>query len=359
MLPFFREDYGNAASTDHMFGIAAKRAVDDAREAIAELVCARPEDVIFTSGSTEANNIALSVPHRVLTTPVEHPSILDCIKARRHLDDSYLDIDRFGRVDVANLVAALSDRKPTTVAIIATNNELGTEQDVTQIARLIKEADALLHYDATQAVVSSSLDMRGKAAIDSVALSAHKLYGPKGVGALIAGSRLRRSMRAIAHGGGHERGFRPGTLNVPGIVGFGVAARIAVRETGRRRAHLSNLRAAFLTTLREKLGSNNVVLTVPENVASPHIVSLRLVGINGRALLVAMQGEVAFSLGSACATNKTEPSHVLLALGFDKKTISQIVRISFSAQQSEEEVRDAAATIAETAAGLRAFSVHA
>jgi cysteine desulfurase len=358
MVPLFRSVFANASSIDHLPGTAARKAVDEAREAIAIMVGARAEDVIFTSGSTEANNLALSVKQRVLSTRVEHPSILDPIAARNREDDAFLDIDSTGAVVQKALLERLSvGNKAALVSVIATNNETGVEQDIDGLAKLTTQHRVMLHLDATQAIGTRPFSMR-KSGIDGLSISAHKIYGPKGVGALIAGASLRKAIKPIVRGGGHERGFRSGTLNVPGIVGFGVAAKLVSERWLERRKRLSDLRFQFLEALSGQLG-DAVNETVPLEQVSPHVLSFRLRGTNGRALLGAVRDEVAFSLGSACATNKAEPSHVLLALGMDKRTISETVRVSFSAEQSTEEVRRAALIIARAAYGLSAYSVSA
>lgn len=356
MLPFFAERFANASSIDHLPGNAARRAVDDARETVAALVDARPEDVIFTSGSTEANNLALSVPFRVLTTLVEHPSILDTFAARGSAQDGLIAIDRQGLVVTGHLQEQLSAGGQTLVSVIATNNETGVEQDVATLASYVRD-EVLLHLDATQAIGTQQIHFR-RDRIDGCSISAHKIFGPKGVGALLASSRLRRTMRPVLRGGGHERGLRSGTLNVPGIVGFGIAAALTVQRRTERREHIGTLRRCFLERLGASLG-DGLVETITSAPTSPHVLSLRLIGINGRALLRAVRDELAFSLGSACATNKTEPSHVLLALGLDKRAIAETIRISFSGSQSIAEVEKAAEMIAAATRSLSGYSLSA
>jgi cysteine desulfurase len=357
MLPFFRETFANASSIDHLPGHSARLAIEAAREAVAELAGARPEDVIFTSGSTEANNLALSVPFRVLSTAVEHPSVLDSFKARQVEGDDLIAVDNQGCISIGDLREKLNSDSPTLIGIIATNNETGVEQDIPLILDSARSVGALVHLDATQAVGTRRFALE-RDGIDGIAISAHKIYGPKGVGALIASSRLRRVMRPVLRGGGHERGLRSGTLNVPGIVGFGVAARLAIERYSARREALLILRERFLEALRLTLG-DRVVETITTARTSPHVLSLRLKGTNARALLRAVRDEVAFSLGSACATNKTEPSHVLLALGLEKRPIAETIRVSFSAEQTTSEVVAAAGIIAAAAESLSGYSIQA
>ena len=355
MLPYFRERFANASSIDHLLGSEAREAVEAARVRVAELVGAQPEDVVFTSGSTEANNLALSVPLPVLTTPVEHPSVLDVIAARKNPKDSYVRVDAEGVVDEQALRAALGDGRRL-VSIIATNNETGVEQDVDFLSTLVSESSSLFHIDATQAVGTRAINFR-KRGIAACSVSAHKIQGPKGIGALVVSNEARRELRPLIRGGGHERGFRSGTLNVPAIVGFGVAAELAARHRDERRRDLTKLRQQFLNTLNAVYGS--ATTTIKTASTSPHILSLRLENTNSRALLRAVRDEVAFSLGSACATNKAEPSHVLLALGLDRKATTETVRLSFSSDQTPAEVEKAAAIIASAAKALSAYSLSA
>lgn len=356
MLPFFRDNFANASSIDHLPGNLARRAIDDARESVAALAGGHPEDVIFTSGSTEANNLALSVPFRVLSTAVEHPSVLDSFKARQIAGDDLVSIDDQGRISIGDLREKLNTASPTLLGIIATNNETGVEQDIPSILDSARTVSALVHFDATQAVGTRRFALE-REGIDGISISAHKIYGPKGVGALVASSRLRRVIRPLLRGGGHERGLRSGTLNVPGIVGFGVAARLAIEHYSTRRQALLILRERFLEALRSALG-DRVAETITTAQTSPHVLSLRLKGTNARALLRAVRDEVAFSLGSACATNKSEPSHVLLALGLDKRAIAETIRVSFSAEQTTAEVVAAAAIIAAAAESLSGYSIE-
>jgi len=357
MLPYFSDAFANASSIDHLPGARARKAVDEARERVAALVGAAPEDVIFTSGSTEANNLALSVSSAVLTTTIEHPSIREPFARRKNPADRLLPVDENGRISIGDLDKILRDRPDSLVSIIATNNETGTEQDVQAIAAVCKRYNVLFHTDATQAVGTRSLNL-GRDGIDACSLSAHKIYGPKGIGALIVRSRLRRRLSPFSYGGGHERGLRSGTLNVPGIVGFGVAAALTATQHNERRRRLDVLRIKFLDALRSII-QDRVVPTVLLENASPHVLSLRLRGINNRALLRAASREVAFSLGSACATNKNEPSGILLALGLDKSQVNETIRCSFSANQTEAEVQAAAGVIAGAAQGLAGFSLSA
>jgi len=357
MLPFFTDNFANAASSDHKPGNDAKMAVDQARSTVAALVNANPEDVVFTSGSTESNNLALSVNSRLLTTPVEHPSILDAMAMRRFDQDAFLTIDSNGAVDLNMLRTSLDDQIETLVSVIATNNETGLEQDILGIAKVVNITGSMLHIDATQSIGTQEINMAATPSLAGVSLSAHKIHGPKGVGALIVSAALRRKLQAVHRGGGHERGLRSGTLNVPGIVGFGVAVNLLSSCRAERRSKLHRIRQGFLHELRSRLDQSIVVESLESSRVSPHILSLRFSGTNGRALLRALRDDVAFSLGSACATNKNEPSHVLTALGFDKRQIAETVRFSFAYDQTENTVRLAASRIAAAVRALSDFSL--
>lgn len=354
MLPYFREQFANASSTDHLLGSKVKAAVEQAREQVAELVGSQPEDVIFTSGSTEANNLALSVALPVSTTRIEHPSILDTIRARNREADTFLDISPEGLVLPGSLERAMKQRR-CLISVIATNSETGVEQDLDMLSMIINDSPSLLHLDATQATGTRNLDLR-KRGVAACSISAHKIHGPKGVGALIVSGDMRRELNPILHGGGHERGLRSGTLNVPGIVGFGIAAELAKKHHAERRKKLALLQEHFFDTL--SAATNRLaVRTIQSASVSPHILSLRIAGTNARALLRSVREEVAFSLGSACATNKSEPSHVLLALGLDKKIIAETIRCSFSSEQTLDEVERAAAAIGAASQALAGYSL--
>ncbi len=356
MLPFFRENLANASSIDHVLGSRAREAVEKARESVAELVGAQPEDVVFTSGSTEANNLVLSTALPVTTTPVEHPSILDTVKARGRDVDVRLELSSEGLVHSEALIQSMRQRR-CLVSVIATNNETGVEQDLDMLSSVTNEAGSLLHVDATQAVGTRSIDMRRRE-IAACSISAHKIYGPKGIGSLVVSNAMRRELHPIIYGGGHARGLRSGTLNVPGIVGFGVAARLASKHRADRRKQLDKLQRHFMVAINAAT-NDRVTRTINGAPTSPHILSIRLAGTNARALIRQVRDEVAFSLGSACATNKAEPSHVLTALGLDKPAIAETIRCSFSHEQSIQEVEKAATIIAAAAKALSAYSASA
>lgn len=357
MLPYFRTTYGNASSIDHVSGNIAKRAVDEAREIIGSFVGAHPEDVIFTSGSTEANNLMVSIDQPLIITNIEHPSISEPFELRARSGDDVLKVQANGTLDPALLRYHLSKKSGSClISLIATNNEVGVEQDVNLLATIACERGAFMHLDGTQAVLSRSFSMR-KLGIGAISLSAHKLYGPKGVGALIANSQIRRQLRPTFRGGGQERGYRPGTLNVPGIVGFAKAVSLLDSVADARR-YLTQLRNHFLTVLKRE--SLDVVgETIDSDFTSPHISSLRFNRTSTRALLSAVNNDVSFSLGAACSTNKAEPSKVLLSLGITKSDIARTARMSFSVHQTMLEVERAATIIGAASSKLSEMSISA
>ncbi len=349
MLPYFSEEFGNASSVDHVMGARARTAVEQARTHVASLVEANPEDVIFTSGSTEANNLVLRTKRPVVTSSIEHPSVLDTIRSRYPQSRStLLPVDDNGLITEQVLRAALEDiREPALVSIMFVNNETGARQNMAQLAQIARSHNALFHSDATQGYASDTLGM-ASAGIEAVSISAHKIYGPKGVGALVCRSSLRRELSALLHGGGHERGLRSGTLNVPGLVGLGEAARLAKARVNKQVANVQMLRYRFIETLRQQF-SGSIVVNGLDATTAAHICSVRLVGVNNRALLKSTSRDLCFSLGSACATTKNEPSHVLVALGQSKREANETIRVSFGAGLIDRDVDAAAHLIAAAA----------
>lgn len=346
MLPFFTSRFANASSIDHAMGAEARRAVEEARGYVAELVGAKEEDVIFTSGSTEANNLVLSVDRPIVTSAVEHPSVLEpTISSQRAV--RILPVTTEGIVSETALEDALRDvgLGPSIVSIMHTNNETGAQNDVMSIAAHAAEHNALFHTDLTQGVVSAGFSLR-KSAVDAVSISAHKIYGPKGVGALICKSSIRKELRPIALGGAHERGFRSGTINVPGVVGFGAAARLVVRSRGKIQNSIAMARTEFLNNIAERFTGAH---TVHAGACPNHVVSMRLHAVNNRALLRSLAQKVCFALGSACATNKNEPSHVLRAMGLSEDACNETIRISFGMPTTVLQAREAATAIGECA----------
>lgn len=334
MLPYFTEHFGNAASIDHEYGAEAGQAVETARQQISWLINAKPDEIIFTSGATESNNLAiLGVAERyadrgnhIITCVTEHPAVLDPC---RYLESkgwrvSYLPVDQYGLVDPGTLRQSITPQT-VLISIMTANNEIGTIAPVEEIGRIAREHEVLFHSDATQAVGKIPMDVEAMS-IDMLSLSAHKMYGPKGVGALYV--RKRRPRVRIAeqiHGGGHERGMRSGTLNVPGIVGLGKAAELCHQEMASETSRLRKLREELWIGLQ--FGLDNAGLNGHPSQRLPHNLSIVVPGVESRSLLVQLKHKVALSTGSACTTARVEPSHVILALGFGEERAYSSLRL--------------------------------
>jgi cysteine desulfurase len=362
MLPYFGERYGNAASRHHSFGRDAETAVETARDDVAQLIGANPKEIVFTSGATEANNLALKGAvamrrgegNHVVTTPTEHKSVLDvCRRLQRDgVTVTYLPVDRHGRVTAGQVAAALTDRT-ILVSVMAANNEIGTLQPVAEIGRVCKERGVLFHCDAVQAAGTLPLDVEALGA-DLLSLSAHKIYGPKGVGALYVRRRQPHvRLEPQLDGGGHERGMRSGTLPVPLSVGFGVACRLC-------RAEMPGA-AERLTRLRERL-RQGIQAQVAETYLNGHPterlpgnLNLSFAHVHGEALLMGLK-DVAVSSGSACTSANVEPSYVLKALGVDDELAHASLRFGLGRFTTEAEVEYAIAEVARVVARLRALS---
>ena len=324
MLPYFTEHFGNAASIDHEYGAEAGQAVETARQQIARLINAKPDEIIFTSGATESNNLAiLGAAERhadrgdhIITCVTEHPAVLDPC---RYLESkgwrvSYLPVDQYGLVDPETLRQEIAPQT-VLISIMTANNEIGTIAPIEEIGRIAREHEILFHTDATQAVGKIPVDVETMN-IDMLSLSAHKMYGPKGVGAIYVRKRRPRVRLAEQiHGGGHERGMRSGTLNAPGIVGLGKAVELCEKEMFTEAERLRELRDRLWVGLRAEL--DGVELNGHPSQRLPQNLSVAISGVESRSLLVQLKHEVALSTGSACTTAKVEPSHVILGLGHD------------------------------------------
>ena len=364
MLPAFTELYGNAASRDHAFGLEAKRAVDEARGHVASLIGADPSEIIFTSGATEADNLAVlgaleehaGRGDHLVTVRTEHKAVLDAAREaeRRGFAVTYLDVDSTGLVDPDDVARAIT---PGTVlvSVMAANNEIGTLAPLDEIGRVCAERGVLFHSDAVQLAGHLPLDVRASG-VHLASLSAHKMYGPKGVGALYRRrSRPRVELHPILFGGGHERGLRSGTLNVPGIVGFGEAARLAKREMGTLATQHRTWTDRLLAGLRERLGE--VELNGHPTWRLPHNLNVSVPGVESRALVVELKDSVALATGSACTSASVEPSHVIEALGFGEERAHHAVRLSVGRANTDGDIEEAVERIADAVESLRAFSV--
>ena len=363
MLPFLREHYGNAASRSHAFGWAAESAVETARKQVAGLVGADPREIVWTSGATEADNLALkgvAAAHaaqgdHVITVATEHKAILD---TAHHLERqgrrvTFLPVDADGLVDLNRLQDTMTDAT-VLVSVMLGNNEIGTIQPVAEIGRLCRERGILFHTDATQGAGKIPVDV-GAMNIDLLSMSAHKIYGPKGVGALFVRRRNPHVKLAIQmDGGGHERGMRSGTLNVPGIVGFGAAAELCHREMGEESARTLCLRDRLLDGLRD--GLDGVLLNGHPTERLPGTLNVCLEGVDADALQVAVP-LMAVSAGSACTSASISPSHVLVALGRTADQARSSLRFSPGRFTTEDEIERVIESVVREASRLRALSV--
>jgi cysteine desulfurase len=350
MLPYFGTKFGNAASHGHSFGWEAEKAVDLARKQIAALAGATPRDIVFTSGATESNNLAIkgSGAAHIVTTEIEHKSVLHSAK-RCGCRVTVLRPRRDGLVDLDRLRDAI-DAEGTLVSIMYANNEIGTVQPMREIGAICRERGALLHCDAAQAYGKVPVDVE-RDAIDLLSITAHKMCGPKGVGALYVRKRRARLAPQI-DGGGHEGGLRSGTLNVPGIVGFGEAAAIARREMAEEGARLAGMRNRLLAAL-----SAEVELTVNGTMEQrlPGNLNVSLPGVKADALLLTVP-EIALSTGSACTSTSVEPSHVLRAIGLSTEAALSSVRFGLGRFSTDEEIDYAAGRVVESVKKLRALT---
>ncbi len=357
MLPWLTGEFGNAASRQHAWGWAAGSAVEAAREEIAAALGAEPREIVFTSGATESNNLAILGAARaargrgnhVVTSAVEHRAVLDPCRqlASEGFEVTVVDPDPEGRVAPAALEAALTDGT-VLVSLMAANNEVGTLNPVGELSALCAARGVAFHTDAAQAFGKVPLDVASGVAL--VSISAHKLYGPKGVGALYVRNRPRVPLAPIVHGGGHERGLRSGTLNVPGIVGLGAATRLALRESEAEALRLTALRDRLDGTIRGALDGVTLNGAVADRL--PGNLSLSFAGVDGERLVASLR-DVAVSSGSACTTASGEPSHVLRALGVPEALARATLRFGLGRFTTRAEVDFAAESVVSAVGRLR------
>jgi cysteine desulfurase len=362
MLPYFTERFGNAASRSHPFGWAAEEAVDHAREQAAALIGASAKEIIWTSGSTESANLAIKGVARmyreqgdhIITAVTEHKCVLDTCK---HLEQegfrvTYLPVDKTGRIDLAQLAGAITP-KTILIAIMAANNEIGTLHPVAEIGRLAKQKGILFFCDATQGAGKIPLDVEAMG-VDLMALSGHKMYGPKGVGMLYVRRRNPRvRLVPLIDGGGHERGMRSGTLNVPGIVGFGKAAELARTDFEKDVAHVTGLRERLESALLAKL--DHVTVNGNAEHRLPNTSNLSFAYVEGESLIMGIK-DVAVSSGSACTSASLEPSYVLRALGVGDDMAHSSIRFSLGRFSTVEEVDFVADNVSKAVLRLRELS---
>jgi len=362
MLPYFTEKFGNSASRNHPFGWVAEEAVDYAREQVAKLIGADPKEIIFTSGATEADNLALkgvfemyaSKGNHIITATTEHKAVLDTCKHIEKLGGqvTYLSVQEDGLVDLNELENAITD-KTILIALMYGNNEIGVIQPVREISKIARKHGVLFFTDGTQAVGKVPVDVNADG-IDLMAFSAHKMYGPKGVGALYVRRKSPRvKVTAQMDGGGHERGMRSGTMNVPGLVGFGKACEIAGLEM--------ESEAKRLSTLRDKL--ENSLLELEEAYVNgnkehrlPHVCNISFKYVEGEGLMMGFNKDIAVSSGSACTSASLEPSYVLKALGLGDDLAHSSLRFGLGRFTNEEQIDYTIEAIKKTVLKLREMS---
>ena len=362
MVPYFTDTFGNAASRSHAFGWTAEAAVEEARSQVAQLIGAHPKEVLWTSGSTEANNLAIKgvaqmykqKGNHLITAVTEHKAVLDPMKylETQGYEVTWLEVDDQGHVDLKELEAAITD-KTILVSLMAANNEVGTAHPIEQIGAICKAKGTLFHTDATQAPGKLPLDVEAQH-VDLMSLSAHKMYGPKGVGCLyVRRKNPRVRLTSQMDGGGHERGMRSGTLNVTGIVGMGEAARICREEMATSVPKLIALRDRLQDRILKEL-PDAVINGDPEH-RLPHLTNISFPYVEGESLLMGIK-EVAVSSGSACTSASLEPSYVLKSLGLGDELAHSSIRFSLGRFTTEEEVDFAADRVITEVKRLREMS---
>ena len=362
MLPYFVENFGNAASRNHSFGWQAEEAVDYAREQIAQLIGADPKEIIITSGATEGDNLGIkgvfemyaNKGNHIITCTTEHKAVLDTCKHLEKLgaEVTYLEVQPDGLIDLKQLEAAM---RPTTilVAIMYANNEIGVIQPVKEISAIAKKHGALFFTDAVQAVGKIPVDVNADG-IDIMAFTAHKMYGPKGVGALyVRRKNPRVKVTAQIDGGGHERGMRSGTLNVPGIVGFGKAAEVARLDMAADTERISKLRDKLENALKQI--DESYVNGNPAH-RLPHVSNISFKYVEGEGLMMGFNKDIALSSGSACTSASLEPSYVLKALGLGDDLAHSSLRFGLGRHTTEEQIDFTIKAVTDTVLKLREMS---
>jgi cysteine desulfurase len=343
MLPYFTELFGNAASRSHSFGWSAEKAIELAREQVGALIGGSGKEIVWTSGATESDNLAIKGAaefykdkgNHIVTAQTEHKAVLDTCKRleKEGFQVTYVPVAKDGRVDPQVIAQAMTD-KTTVVSIMLANNEVGTVNPVNEIGEIVKARGAIFHIDAVQGVGKIPFDVNASKA-DLVSLSAHKMYGPKGVGALYVRRKPRVRITAIIDGGGHERGMRSGTLNVPGIVGFGAAAELARKEMPEESKRLFQLRERLRKGLQEQISDTFINGSMEHRL--PGSLNISFAFIEGESLLMGLK-DVAVSSGSACTSASLEPSYVLRALGVEEELAHTSIRFGLGRFNTEEEV---------------------
>jgi len=362
MMPYLTADFGNAASRNHAFGWKAEAAVENAREQLARLIGAQAKDIVWTSGATESNNLAIKgvaemyreKGNHIITSLAEHKAVIDPCRwlAELGFEVTWLKPDQYGRIHPEQVAEAITDRT-ILVSIMAANNEIGTINPVGEIGEVAKQRGVFFHCDATQAVGKVPIDVEAMG-IDLLSASGHKIYGPKGVGCLYVrrrGPRVRLACQM--HGGGHERGLRSGTLNVPGIVGMGAAAEICRKEMAQETKWLTALRDRLHEGLAGRL--EEVFLNGHLTERLPNTVNLSFAYVEGEAVMLKAK-DIAVSSGSACTSASLEPSHVLRAMGVGDELVHSSLRFSLGRDNTAEEIDYAIEKVVNAVGELRELS---
>jgi cysteine desulfurase len=367
MEPYFTEVYGNPASDDHSYGVEADRAVQKARDRISSAINARSEEIIFTSGATESDNLAIrgameyaqenNHGNHLITAATEHEAVLEvCDRLESEgFEVTVLEVDENGFIN-PNSVREVIRPETVLVSIMAANNEIGTMAPISKIGKITSETQTLFHTDAVQALGYRDLDV-AEHKIDLMSLSGHKVYGPKGVGALyIRRRRPKVKLKPLVYGGGHERGYRSGTLNVPGVVGMGKAVELAYKNSDTRTAHVRELRDHMWGRLEDEV--DDIALNGPPITGDrlPNNLNVSFYGVENKAIVRKLRSEVAVSAGSACTTGSVEASHVLQALGGKEEHWHSAIRFGLGKDNTMEEIDFAVDRVVESISRLRQFS---
>ena len=363
MLPYFMEKFGNAASRNHAFGWAAEEAVENARKQIAKLIKADPKEIVFTSGATESDNLAVKgvvemykeKGNHIITASTEHRAVIDTAKAleaKGKATATYLPVDKFGMVNPEDVRNAITD-KTVLISVMLANNEIGTVNPVKEIGKIAKEKGILFHCDATQGVGKIPVDVQDMG-IDLMSFSAHKIYGPKGVGALYVRKKNPRvRIAAQMDGGGHERGMRSGTLPVPLIVGFGKACELCEQEMATESVRLAAMRDRLQAGIMKEI--DEAYLNGHPTQRLPHNLNISFAYVEGESLLMGMK-DIALSSGSACTSATLEPSYVLRALGVGVELAHSSIRFGLGRFNTDEEIDYTIKQVIETVNKLREMS---
>jgi len=364
MLPFYRESFGNASSTSHSFGWEAKKAVDAARDRVAALIGAGTDEIFFTSGATESNNLALKGVFElsggkihIITQQTEHKSVLSVCRylEKKNCRITYLPVDSYGRVSTAELENSITD-DTALISIMFASNEVGTIQPIGEIGRIAKSRRILFHVDSAQAAGKLPVDVE-QLGIDLLSFTAHKMYGPKGIGSLYVRKKNPRVRLApLFHGGEHEDGLRSGTLNVPAIAGFGSACEIAASEIKEESVRLKDLRGCLLALLEASVGGDSMRLNGHSEERLPGNLNVSFKGVEAEPLLMAVNQKLAVSTSSACTSRNTDPSYVLKAMKVPKEYMHGAIRFGLGRFTTREEVEWAAGYIGDAVKTLRELS---